>query len=101
MIRLFNKILDDFKNGENIENYIIIALVIIIVLLDIFDFGNGAWTTEVTLAILALLAYGRINDLRKLKQIDEKLASAVRSPIMEEYPEFTKQIGNAVGARYL
>lgn len=87
MIVVFERILHDFRSGINIENYIIIALATIILVLDIFDLGNSAWTTEVTLAILALLAYGRISDRKKLDRIEQASSSEPHTPLIQKYPE--------------
>ena len=79
MIAVLEKIVEDLRNGENIENYIIIALAVIIFVFDIFGFDNPEMISEITLAVLALIAFGRIVDARKIERIDKKISLVNRT----------------------
>lgn len=69
MIKAVRIIFQDVKQGKNIESYTIIGLAITIAVLDIFGEPDPSWLSEVTLAALALLAYGRIQDRRTIETL--------------------------------
>lgn len=87
MIAVLEKIVDDLRNGENIENYIIIFLAVVIFILDILGFDNPELIAEITLAVLALIAFGRIVDARKIENIDKKISLVSQSRFLKEFPE--------------
>jgi len=59
------KILNDIRQGKDIEKYLLVILALAIGIIDIVGFGNQAIINAVILAVLAILAYGRISDRRK------------------------------------
>lgn len=87
MISFSKKLLRDLQTGTNVENYLIISLALVIIILDIFDLGNNQWINNATLAILALLAYGRISDRKKLENIEHSILSDSEALFLDEYPE--------------
>lgn len=87
MIRFIEKIVEDLRFGKNIENYIIIVMVFIIIVLDTFNLGNDSWIANVTLAILALIALGRITDANRLDKIDKKISQVNQAKFLQEFPE--------------
>lgn len=87
MISQFRRIVDDVRNGDNIENYIIILLALIIVILDIFNFASTDIISEITLAVLALIAFGRITDQRRIEEINIKISQISQSRFLNKYPE--------------
>ncbi len=87
MIAVLEKIVEDIRNGKNIENYIIIALALIIFILDIFGFDGQELISEITLAVLALIAFGRIVDAQKIESIDRKISLVSQSRFLKEFPE--------------
>ena len=70
MKRVLKAILDDIQHGKNVESYLIIVLVVIIAILDIFGFSNRDWVTEITLTVLALIVYDRIQTKRSLENVN-------------------------------
>ena len=73
MKRVLKAILDDIQHGKNVESYLIIVLVVIIAILDIFGFSNRDWVTEITLTVLALIVYDRIQTKRSLENVNSSL----------------------------
>ncbi len=59
------QILNDLRQGKDIEKYLLVILALVIGIIDIFGFGNQSIINAVILAVLAVLAYGRISDRRK------------------------------------
>lgn len=76
-MKFIEQIINEIKNGENVENYLIILAAFVIVGMDILGLGNGEWYSEVILGVLALLAYGRITDHRKLNRISHAISSSI------------------------
>ena len=87
MISILERISEDIRNGDNIENYIIIALALIIFVLDIFNMASPDLISEITLAVLALIAFGRITDGRKIEEINDKISLIGQSRLLKEYPD--------------
>lgn len=89
-MKLLEKIIDDIRDGQNIENYIIIILAIVILALDIFGISNNEAMSEITLAVLALIAFGRIMDARRLENMEEQVSLLGQSRFLQKYPDSLK-----------
>ena len=56
-------ILQDIKDGENIENYLLILAALVIAVLSLVGITNNAIISSVVLAVLSLMIDGQINNL--------------------------------------
>lgn len=73
MLKLLSNIANDLRYGKYLESYIVITLALIVVVLDIFDLAKQSWISEITLAVLALLIYSRIQLARTVDKVDSSI----------------------------
>lgn len=87
MIEVIKRIIFDLKQGKYIESYIVISLTIVIIVLDIFNLSRQDWLSEITLALLALLAYGQMEDRRATERILSEREKTANVCLLKKYPE--------------
>jgi len=87
MIETIRRTLTDLKQGKYVESYIIIFLTLVIITLDIFNLSQQDWLNEVTLALLALLAYGQMENRRATEQIIRERQKTANALLLKKYPE--------------
>lgn len=73
MINFFKKVGADIVAGRNLEHYITIAFILVILGLDIFNLASPDIVTEITLAVLALVVLTSLNTRDSLNQVQESL----------------------------
>jgi hypothetical protein len=71
MRKVFSSILQDLKDGENVENYLIILISVIIAALNLIGAASFAVISSAILGVLSLVAYGQIKSSRLLKTIKQ------------------------------
>ena len=87
MPKFLNQIITDIKQWKNIEAYVFILLAIVIAIFDLFDIAKPNWITSITLVILAMLIYGRIEDRRLMDRLFQYLNSSGNITFLEKYPD--------------
>ncbi|MEX0269030.1 hypothetical protein AB3R30_07800 [Leptolyngbyaceae cyanobacterium UHCC 1019] len=87
MIEVIRRTLTDLKQGKYVESYIIIFLTLVIITIDIFNLSQQDWLNEVTLALLALLAYGQMESRRATEQIIRENQKKANALLLKTYPE--------------
>jgi hypothetical protein len=79
----------DIRRGKSIELYLILFLAITVLLVDIFgDFFGIAMDSvlpKITLATLALIIYGMIEERRSTKEIKEQLSNHLMGPSAQRF----------------
>ncbi|MFZ5517398.1 MAG: hypothetical protein ACOY90_12205 [Candidatus Zhuqueibacterota bacterium] len=66
MFKSLSNILQDLKEGKNIENYLLIIIALVVAILGILDNIKQQISISVTLAVLSLLIYNQIKNNRSL-----------------------------------
>ena len=103
----------DIKEKKNLENYLVLAILIVLLIADIFGIANDQALTEIILASLALLIYGLIESSHtneqsqeqishlsnKLDSLDTSLAELPSKSLSDlftkGYPDFSKELREA------
>jgi hypothetical protein len=82
------EIINDLRHGKYIETYLIIFLAVIILIFNIVDIGDERWMNEIILAFLAIMAFGRIKDHRRLENVS--IIPIEDGTFMARFPEDMK-----------
>ncbi|MEM9817869.1 MAG: hypothetical protein AAF827_15900 [Cyanobacteria bacterium P01_D01_bin.6] len=73
MIRFIKKAFRDISAGRNLEYYITLLFILVILALDIFNLASPDVLTNITLAVLALVISNSLNTREKLEELSKKL----------------------------
>ena len=73
MPKFLRKIWSDIKERKNIELYLALAVIMAIFVADIFGISTESQFVEIILAVLALLAYGLLENRRSQERIEFKM----------------------------
>lgn len=90
-----NAIVQDIKEGENIENYFLILAALVVAVLSLLGIANSAVITSVILAVLSLIIYGQIKSdrlLRSIKQVSEIQGIKTFYPDRQNVPTLESQV---------
>lgn len=87
MPKFISQIISDLKQWKNVEAYVFILLAIVIAIFDLFDIARANWITSITLVILAMLIYGRIEDRRLINRLIQYMDSSGNVTFLEKYPD--------------
>jgi len=74
MIRWVRRVANDLGEGRNVELYFTIVLAVLVGALGAFNVLNADVVGSVTLATLALLAYGNIGNRNTVDQLEDRVA---------------------------
>ena len=85
-MKLLQRIWRDFRQGENIDLYLTVVLSIVLVVLNIVNVVPPAWTTPLTLAVLALLSFAMLGNRHRMQTILEKI-NARGELLLAEFPK--------------
>jgi hypothetical protein len=91
-------ILQDIKDGENIENYLLILAALVIAILSLVGIKNDAIITSIILAVLSLIIYGQIKTdrlLRSIKQASEIQGISAFYPDKQHVPPLESRISTS------
>ena len=86
MIKILKRILNDIKEGENIDLYLIVAISIPLVVMNLLGIALSA-IEPVILSVLTLLAISSLVNRRKLEFVLEKINTSVDDVLLQEYPD--------------
>ncbi len=87
MLNTIKQVASDLKQGRYLESYITIGLALVIVILDVFDLAKPNWLSGATLATLALLAHGQIEERRLAERILREKQKVANATLLTKYPE--------------
>lgn len=73
MIKFIRKSVRDISEGRNLEHYITLIFITIILSLDIFNLASADILTEITLAVLALVVFTSLSTRESVEALSEKL----------------------------
>ena len=73
MISFFKKAWEDVSKGKNLEHYITLLFILIILFLDIFNLASPDIMTEITLAVLALIVFTSLHTRERLDMVQKNL----------------------------
>jgi hypothetical protein len=73
VIKFIQKSIRDISAGRNLEHYITLVFITIILALDIFNLASPDILTEITLAVLALVVFTSLSTREGIEQLSEKL----------------------------
>ncbi len=69
MLRFLEKVFQDIREGENLEIYLTLAVVLVLLALDVFGIASTEAVAAGTLATLALLAYSTLKNREQMQHI--------------------------------
>lgn len=76
MLQFLDKVLRDVREGENLEVYLTLVVVLVLLFLDVFGVVSTGAVAAGTLATLALLAYGTLNSREQMQHlVDTSMAT--------------------------
>ncbi|MEO0984591.1 MAG: hypothetical protein AAFY20_03475 [Cyanobacteria bacterium J06639_14] len=73
MIKFIQKSVQDISSGRNLEHYITLVFITVILALDIFNLASSEVLTEITLAVLALVVFTSLSTRESLDRLSTKL----------------------------
>lgn len=73
MLKFIKKSIRNISEGRNLEHYITLVFIIIILGLDIFNLASPETLTEITLAVLALVVFTSLSTRESIEILSEKL----------------------------
>lgn len=69
MLKLFDKVFQDIREGQNLEVYLTLVVALVLLLLDIFGVVSTEAVAAGTLATLALLAYSTLTNREQMRRL--------------------------------
>lgn len=82
MIKFLEKVLDDIREGRNLEVYLTLVVALVLLILDVFDIVSTEAIAAGTLATLALLAYSLLTNREQMRRLTD--ASTTTRTIIEQ-----------------
>jgi hypothetical protein len=76
VIRFIKKAFRDISLGRNLEYYITLLFILVILALDIFNLASPDVLTNITLAVLALVVSTSLSTRESLEELSKKLTKA-------------------------
>lgn len=76
MINFLQKMFQDISEGRNLEHYITLIFIIVILALDIFGLTSPDILTEITLAVLALIVFTNLSTRETIEMLSDKFTSS-------------------------
>lgn len=73
MLKFIKKSIQNISEGRNLEHYITLIFITIILALDIFNLASPETLTEITLAVLALVVFTSLSTRESIETLSEKL----------------------------
>ena len=78
-MKFLKRMIQDVIEGKNLEHYITLIFIFIILLLDIFDLASPDILTEITLAVLALVVFGSLNTREAVNELTDKFEQSTNA----------------------
>jgi hypothetical protein len=75
VIKFIKKAIQDVSSGRNLEYYITLIFIFIILALDIFNLASADVLTNITLAVLALVVSTSLSTRESLEELSKKLTN--------------------------
>jgi hypothetical protein len=82
VIKFIKKTIQDISSGKNIEHYIALIFIVIILALDVFNLATPDILTEITLAVLALVVFTSLSTREGIDELSDKL---IKPPNADEF----------------
>ena len=78
-MKFLKRMAKDVMEGKNLEHYITLIFIFIILLLDIFDLASQDILTEITLAVLALVVFSSLNTYEAVNKLTNKFEQSTNA----------------------
>jgi len=72
VLKFFKRMVRDIGAGNNLEHYITLLFIVVILFLDIFGVASPDILAEITLAVLALMVFGSLNTRESVEELTHK-----------------------------
>jgi len=89
-MKTLQQILDDIKQGENLDLYFTIVAALIVAGLNLFSATSPGLLNSLMLAIFAIIASSLVGNRHRLDEIKNRLGEVNKEIILEEYPDELK-----------
>ncbi len=90
MFKILKQVLDDIRQGENIDLYLIVVIALPLVVLNLL--GIALPTSQpVILGVLTLLAVSTLANRRKLETVVQKINQSIDDVLLKEFPDSWKR----------
>ena len=95
-MHLLEKLVDDLRRGENIDQYATIIVAFVLVVLGLLGITPAGLVASLTLGVLGLLALSSLVNRYRIEELAEKVAESAKGFFVKEYPpEFNEDIQTA------
>jgi hypothetical protein len=94
MSKFIQKIIRDLAEGRNLENYTILAFIVVIIALDIFNLASPAILSEITLAVLGLVVLSNLNVQDTILNLRRELAGYTK--VVQSFEEVVSEVSGLV-----
>jgi hypothetical protein len=117
MREFFERAKTDIQQRKNLELYLILVLLIVLLIADVIGFENESALTEIIIASLTLLIYGLITDRQvqeitnnqldtideRLKNIEENVSNGtnISALFLKGYPDLSEEFKSAKSVKVL
>jgi hypothetical protein len=85
-MRFLDKIWDDIRHGENIDQYATIIVALILVVLGLLGIAPAELIASLTLGVLGLLALSNLVNRHRLEALAEEVARSSQGFFLEDFP---------------
>jgi len=89
-MEILKRIWHDVRRGENIDLYLIVAVVFILGIVNIIGSVPSSWITSATLAALGVIAISALRSDHQMEGLSEKLSKQTGTVFSEEFPPTLK-----------
>lgn len=95
-MRLLEKIWEDIRHGENIDQYATIVFAFALGILGLLGITTSESIASLTLAVLGLLAVSNLVNRHRVEELSQKLSQSSKGFFLEEFPpEFKRDFQSA------
>ncbi len=86
-MKILQQIVDDIKQGENLDLYLTIATALVVAGLNLLSITPPNLLNSLMLAIFAIIASSLVGNRHRLDRIQKKLGETNKDVILKEYPD--------------
>lgn len=94
MNKFIQRIIRDLSEGRNLENYIILAFIVVIIALDIFNLASPEILSEITLAVLGLVVLSNLNLQEAISNLTKELTGYTK--VVQSFEEVVSEVSSLV-----
>lgn len=86
-MQILRNIRKDILTGENIEIYLIVALAIGLVILDVLGLAKQEWIFSIIMSVLAIVAISLLGNRRRIEKVAGLINQSPSTVFIRQYPD--------------